>query len=422
MEMFETTIQFKPKSQWRAGMTPDKLVEELDKIVKVPGLSNIWVPPIRNRIDMLATGIKSPVGVKVSGTDLAEIDRIASEIERAVKNVPGVSSALAERLSGGRYVDITINRDAAARFGLNIADVQSVVASSIGGENVGETVEGLQRFPINVRYPRETRDSIEKLKRLPFVTERGLRLVLSDVADIRITDGPPMLRSENARLSGWVYVDIRGRDLKSAVLDMQRAVDSKVKLSPGYAVSWSGQFEYLERATAKLKVVVPFTLLIIFILLYLTFKRVDEALLIMLAMPFSLIGGFWLLYLLGHNLSIASAIGFIALAGVTAEFGVIMLLYLKQAWEERLARGDNTPPSLLDAIREGAVLRVRPKAMTVAVILAGLLPILWGSGTGSEVMQRIAAPMVGGMVTAPLLSMFVIPAAYWLMRKREFKS
>ena len=419
MEMFETTIQFKPKSQWRAGMTPDKLVDELDKIVKVPGLSNIWVPPIRNRIDMLATGIKSPVGVKVSGTDLAEIDRIASEIERAVKDVPGVSSALAERLSGGRYVDIVINRDAAARFGLNIADVQSVVASAIGGENIGETVEGLQRFPINVRYPRETRDSIEKLKRLPFVTDRGLRPVLGDVADIRITDGPPMLRSENARLSGWVYVDIRGRDLKSAVLDMQRAVDSKVKLSPGYAVSWSGQFEYLERATAKLKVVVPFTLLIIFVLLYLTFKRVDEALLIMLAMPFSLIGGFWLLYVLGHNLSIASAIGFIALAGVTAEFGVIMLLYLKQAWEDRLARGDNTPPSLLEAIREGAVLRVRPKAMTVAVILAGLLPILLGGGTGSEVMQRIAAPMVGGMVTAPLLSMFVIPAAYWLMRRRH---
>ncbi len=419
LEMFETTIQFKPKNQWRAGMTPDKLVDELDKIVKVPGLSNIWVPPIRNRIDMLATGIKSPVGVKVSGTDLAEIDRIASEIERAVKNVPGVSSALAERLSGGRYVDITINRDAAARFGLNIADVQSVVASAIGGENVGETVEGLQRFPINVRYPRETRDSIEKLKRLPFVTDRGLRPVLGDVAEIRITDGPPMLRSENARLSGWVYVDIRGRDLKSAVLDMQRAVEVKVKLSPGYAVSWSGQFEYLERATAKLKVVVPFTLLIIFVLLYLTFKRVDEALLIMLAMPFSLIGGFWLLYALGHNLSIASAIGFIALAGVTAEFGVIMLLYLKQAWEDRLARGDNSAPSLLDAIREGAVLRVRPKAMTVAVILAGLLPILWGSGTGSEVMQRIAAPMVGGMLTAPLLSMFVIPAAYWLMRRRH---
>ena len=418
MEMFETTIQFKPKSDWRAGMTPDKLVEELDRIVKVPGLSNIWVPPIRNRIDMLATGIKSPVGVKVSGADLAEIDRITGEIERAVKNVNGVSSSLAERLTGGRYIDININRDAAARFGLNIADVQSVVASAIGGENVGETVEGLQRFPINVRYPRETRDSLEKLRRVPFVTERGARLVLGDVADIRISDGPPMLRSENARLSGWVYVDIRGRDLKAAVQDMQRAVTAQVKLSPGYSVSWSGQFEYLERATAKLKVVVPFTLLIIFVLLYLTFKRFDEALLIMLAMPFSLIGGFWLLYVLGHNLSIASAIGFIALAGVTAEFGVIMLLYLKQAWEERLARGDDTPPALLEAIREGAVLRVRPKAMTVAVILAGLLPILWGGGTGSEVMQRIAAPMVGGMVTAPLLSMFVIPAAYWLMRRR----
>ncbi len=418
MEMFETTIQFKPKSQWRAGMTPDKLVDELDRIVKVPGLSNIWVPPIRNRIDMLATGIKSPVGVKVSGTDLAEIDRITGEIEKALKNVPGVSSALAERLTGGRYVDININRDAAARFGLNIADVQSVVATAIGGENVGETIEGLQRFPISVRYPREIRDSVEKLRRLPFVTDSGQRPVLGDVADIRISDGPPMLRSENARLSGWVYVDIRGRDLKSAVLDMQQAVSRQVKLSPGYAVSWSGQFEFLERATAKLKVVVPFTLLIIFVLLYLTFKRFDEALLIMLAMPFSLIGGFWLLYLLGHNLSIASAIGFIALAGVTAEFGVIMLLYLKQAWDARLARGDNSPPALLDAIREGAVLRVRPKAMTVAVILAGLLPILWGAGTGSEVMQRIAAPMVGGMVTAPLLSMFVIPAAYWLMRRR----
>ena len=419
MEMFETTIQFKPKSQWRAGMTPDKLVDELDKIVKVPGLSNIWVPPIRNRIDMLATGIKSPVGVKVSGTDLKEIDRITGDIERALKNVPGVSSALAERLTGGRYVDITINRDAAARFGLNISDVQSVVASAIGGDNVGETVEGLQRFPISVRYPRELRDSIDKLRRLPFVSERGARVLLGDVADLRISDGPPMLRSENARLSGWVYVDIRGRDLKSAVRDMQQAVASQVKITPGYAVSWSGQFEYLERATAKLKVVVPATLLIIFVLLYLTFKRVDEALLILLAMPFSLIGGFWLLYLLGHNLSIASAIGFIALAGVTAEFGVIMVLYLKQAWDDRLARGLTDDPSLLDAIREGAVLRVRPKAMTVAVILAGLLPILWTSGTGSEVMQRIAAPMVGGMVTAPLLSMLVIPAAYWLLRRRR---
>ncbi|WP_332778343.1 efflux RND transporter permease subunit [Polaromonas sp.] len=417
MEMFETTIQFKPREQWRPGMTQDKLVEELDRIVKVPGLANIWVPPIRNRIDMLATGIKSPVGVKVAGTDLVTIDRLTGEIERALKDVPGVSSALAERLTGGRYVDVNIRRDAAARFGLNIADVQSVISSAVGGENIGETVEGLQRFPINVRYPREIRDSLEKLRSLPIVTERGARLLLSDVADIRITDGPPMLRSENARLSGWVYVDIRGRDLRSAVRDMQKAVAEKVQLPPGYSISWSGQFEFLERATAKLKVVVPFTLLIIFVLLYLTFKRFGEALLIMATLPFALVGGIWLLYLLGYNLSVAGAVGFIALAGVSAEFGVIMLLYLKNAWEERIEQDKTREADLRDAIREGAVLRVRPKAMTVAVILAGLFPIMWGTGTGSEVMQRIAAPMVGGMITAPLLSMFVIPAAYLLMRR-----
>ncbi len=419
MEMFETTIQFKPKDQWRPGMTQDRLVEELDRIVKVPGLANIWVPPIRNRIDMLATGIKSPVGVKVAGTDLATIDRLTGEIERALKDVPGVSSALAERLTGGRYVDVNIRRDAAARFGMNIADVQSLISSAVGGENIGETVEGLQRFPINLRYPRETRDSLEKLRTLPIVNERGERLVLSDVADIRVTDGPPMLRSENARLSGWVYVDIRGRDLRSAVQDMQKAVAAKVKLPPGYSVSWSGQFEFLERATAKLKVVVPFTLLIIFVLLYLTFGAFDEALLIMATLPFALVGGIWLLYLLSYNLSVAGAVGFIALAGVSAEFGVIMLLYLKQAWGERIDKGQVSVDDLLDAIRDGAVLRVRPKAMTVAVILAGLLPIMWGTGTGSEVMQRIAAPMVGGMITAPLLSMFVIPAAYLLIRRSK---
>ena len=418
LEMFETTIQFKPREQWRPGMTQDKLVEELDAIVKVPGLSNIWVPPIRNRIDMLATGIKSPVGVKVAGSDLATIDRLTGEIERVLKDVPGVSSALAERLTGGRYVDVTINRDAAARFGLNIADVQSVITSAVGGDNIGETVEGLQRFPINLRYPRETRDSLEKLRALPIVTERGTRLVLSDVANLRITDGPPMLRSENSRLSGWVYVDIRGRDLRSAVRDMQRVVGENVQLPPGYTVSWSGQFEFLERATAKLKVVVPFTLMIICVLLYLTFGRFDEALLIMATLPFALVGGIWLLYLLSYNLSVAGAVGFIALAGVSAEFGVIMLLYLKQAWDARVAQGKTGPDDLLDAIREGAVLRVRPKAMTVAVILGGLLPIMWGTGTGSEVMQRIAAPMVGGMITAPLLSMFVIPAVYLLMRRR----
>ncbi len=417
LEMFETTIQFKPREQWRAGMTQDKLVEELDRVVKVPGLANIWVPPIRNRIDMLATGIKSPVGVKVAGADLATIDRVAGDIERVLKDVPGVSSALAERLTGGRYIDVTINRDAAARFGMNIADVQSVIASAVGGDTIGETVEGLQRFPINLRYPREVRDSLEKLRKLPVVTERGARLVLSDVADIRIADGPPMLRSENARLSGWVYVDIRGRDLRSAVQDMQRAVADKVTIPPGYSISWSGQFEFLERATAKLKLVVPFTLLIIFVLLYLTFQRFDDALLIMSTLPFALIGGIWLLWLLDYNLSVAGAVGFIALAGVSAEFGVIMLLYLKQAWDERVAAGTTSVDDLLDAIREGAVLRVRPKAMTAAVILAGLFPIMWGTGTGSEVMQRIAAPMVGGMITAPLLSMFVIPAAYLLMRR-----
>ncbi len=418
MEMFETTIQFKPRSEWRPDMTPDKLVEELDRIVKVPGLSNIWVPPIRNRIDMLATGIKSPVGVKVAGTDLREIDRIASEIERAVKQVPGVSSAFAERLTGGRYIDVKIDRDTAARYGMNIADVQSIVSSAIGGDNIGETVEGLQRFPINVRYPREVRDSVEKIRNLSVLTERGAQIRLSDVAAITVMDGPPMLKSENARLSGWVYIDIRGRDLKSAVVDMQKAVEKEVKLPPGYSVSWSGQFEFLERATAKLKVVVPATLLIIFVLLYLTFRRFDEALLIMATLPFALVGGFWLMFLLGYNMSIASAVGFIALGGVAAEIGVVMLIYVNQATAARANEGRlHTGQELVQAIIEGAALRVRPIAMTVAVIIAGLLPIMWGSGTGSEVMRRIAAPMVGGMITAPLLSMFVIPAVYLLMRK-----
>ena len=419
LEMFETTIQFKPRDQWRPGMTPDKLVEELDRAVKVPGLSNIWVPPIRNRIDMLATGIKSPVGVKVGGADLREIDRITGDIERAVKGVSGVSSALAERLNGGRYVDVNIDRDAAGRYGLNIADVQAIVSAAVGGDNIGETVEGLQRFPINVRYPRELRDSVGKLRELPVLTARGAQIRLGDVAAIRINDGPPMLKSENARLSGWVYVDIRGRDLGSAVREMQQVVEKTVPLPAGYSVSWSGQFEYLERATARLKIVVPATLAIIFVLLYLTFRRLDEAALIMATLPFALAGGVWLLWLLGHNLSVASGVGFIALAGVAAEFGVIMLLYLKNAWEARVAQGRDSEADLFDAIREGAVLRVRPKAMTVAVIIAGLVPIMLGDGTGSEVMQRIAAPMVGGMITAPLLSMFVVPAVYLLLRRRK---
>ncbi|NIM42812.1 MAG: CusA/CzcA family heavy metal efflux RND transporter [Hydrogenophaga sp.] len=418
LEMFETTIQFKPRDQWREGMTPDRLVDELDRTVRVPGLSNIWVPPIRNRIDMLATGIKSPVGVKVAGPDLAVIDRLTGEIERAVKGVEGVSSALAERLTGGRYIDVDIQRDAAARYGLNIADVQAIVESAVGGMVIGETVEGLQRFSINLRYPRELRDSMPALRALPILAPGGQRLVLDDVADLRISDGPPMLRSENGRLAGFVYVDVRDRDLRGAVLDMQRAVAERVALPAGYSVSWSGQFEFLERASARLKVVVPFTLLIIFVLLYMTFRRLDEALLIMATLPFALIGGIWLLWALGHHLSVASVVGFIALAGVAAEFGVIMLVYLKQAWEARLARGEADAAALLDAIREGAVLRVRPKAMTVATIVAGLLPILWSSGTGSEVMQRIAAPMVGGMISAPLLSLFVVPVVFRLMRGR----
>ncbi len=417
LEMFETTIQFKPRAEWRPGLTPEGLVEELDRAVRVPGLSNIWVPPIRNRIDMLATGVKSPVGVKVSGADVAVIDRLTAQIEAAVKTVPGVTSALAERLSGGRYIDIHIQREAAARYGLNIADVQELVSGAIGGMTIGETVEGLQRFPINLRYPQELRDSLPRLRALPIVSTRGQRLVLGDVATLRISDGPPMLRSEAARLAGFVFVDIRGRDLLGAVQDMQRAVGSQVDLPAGYALSWSGQFEYLERASARLRLVVPFTLLIIFVLLVMSFGRVDEALIIMGTLPLALVGGVWLLWALGHAVSVASAVGFIALAGVAAEFGVIMLLYLKQAWQARLEAGRSEDADLLEAIREGAVLRVRPKAMTVATIIAGLLPLFWGTGTGSEVMQRIAAPMIGGMLSAPLLSMFVVPAVFLLLRR-----
>ncbi len=419
LEMFETTIKFKPREQWRTGMTPEKLIEALDQAVKVPGLSNLWVPPIRNRIDMLATGIKSPIGVKVAGTFLADIDEVAHQVEAIAKQVPGVSSALAERLTGGSYLDIRINRLAAARYGLSIADVQAVVSGAVGGSTVGETVEGVARYPINLRYPREWRDSPQALQRLPILTASGQQITLGAVADIGVSAGPPMLRSENGRLSGWVYVDVRGRDLASTARDLQQQVAQQVTLKAGMTVSYSGQYEFLERANARLMWVVPATLLIIFVLLYLTFGRFSEAGLIMLTLPFALSGGVWLLYLLGFNLSVATGVGFIALAGVSAEFGVIMLLYLKNAWMARQDAGREEDHDLLEAIGEGAVLRVRPKVMTVAVIIAGLLPILWGSGTGSEVMKRIAAPMVGGMITAPLLSMLVLPAAYWLMKRRR---
>ncbi|MBS0513949.1 MAG: efflux RND transporter permease subunit [Proteobacteria bacterium] len=419
LEMVETTVRFKPQDQWRPGMTKDKLIEELDRAVHLPGLTNLWVPPIRNRLDMLATGIKSPIGIKVNGNDLAAIDTVALQIEQAVKTVPGVTSALAERLTGGRYIDVDIDRVAAARYGLNITDVQSVVTSAIGGETIGETVEGRRRFPISVRYPRELRDSVQKLRDLPLVTPMGAQIALGTVSTITIADGPPMLKSENARLSGWIYVDARGRDLASIVNDMRERVAREVKLPAGISIAWSGQFEYFERAVAKLRVVVPATLVIISVLLYLTFGRLDEAALILASVPFALIGGFWFMYLLGHAMSVATAVGFIALAGVSAEFGVVMLLYLKQAWEHRIEAGEPAnADTLLAAIREGAVQRVRPKAMTVAVILAGLLPIMLGHGTGSEIMQRIAAPMVGGMITAPLLSMLVIPVIYRLLRGR----
>lgn len=417
LTMLETTIQFKPKSEWRPGMTMDKLIEELDNTVKVPGIANVWVPPIRNRLDMLATGIKSPVGIKVNGNNLAEIEKTAEEIERIVRSVPGVTSALAERLDGGRYIDIAIDRVKAARYGVSVKELQSIVASVVGGDNIGETIEGRERYPIGVRYPREMRDSLQKLRDLPVVTSGGAQVALSELADITITDGPPMLKSENARLSDWIYVDIRGRDLKSAVDEMQSEVGKRVRLPEGISLTWSGQYEYLERATAKLKIVLPFTLMIIFILLYVTFSRVKDALLIMGTLPFSLIGGVWLLWLLGYNLSVAAAVGFIALAGVAAEFGVIMVLYLNQAIAKR--RPELNDRALNEAIHEGAVLRVRPKVMTVATIVAGLLPIMWGGGTGSEVMQRIAAPMIGGMITAPLLSMLVIPAVYLLTHRNK---
>ncbi|CAI0981639.1 Cation efflux system protein CusA [Serratia liquefaciens] len=419
LTMLETTIRFKPRDQWRPGMTMDKLVAELDAVVKVPGIANVWVPPIRNRLDMLATGIKSPVGIKVNGNNMADIERISGQIEQVVKQVPGVTSALAERITGGRYVDIDIDRQRAARYGVSVKELQSMVATLVGGENIGETVEGRARYPINVRYPREVRDSVQQLQALPVLTASGGQVPLAMLADIRVSEGPPMLKSENARLSNWIYVDLRGRDLKSAVEEMQQAVAQQVKLPAGVSLSWSGQFEYLERASAQLKIVLPVTLAIIFVLLFVTFSSVRDALLIMATLPFALIGGVWLLYLLNYNLSVAGAVGFIALAGVAAEFGVIMVLYLNHALEKHRQPGQPlTQKQLMDAITEGAVLRVRPKVMTVATIMAGLLPIMWGNGAGSEVMRRIAAPMIGGMLSAPLLSMLVVPVVYLLLHRK----
>lgn len=420
LEMFETTVTFKPRSQWRPGMTPEKLRMELDLAVSVPGLTNLWVPPIRNRIDMLATGIKSPIGIKVSGPDTAVLAQLGDRIEQVARSVPGVSSALAERIGGGRYLDVTVRPEMAARYGLSQAQVQRLIATVVGGEAVAETIEGRERYPVVVRYPRSIRDSPAALARLPLIAPGGVQLTLGQVADLAFSEGPPMLRSDDARLSNYVYVDVAGRDLGSVVADLQREVGKQVELPPGYAVGWSGQYEYLRRASERLRVVVPATLAIIFGLIYLVFRRASEAAIIMLSLPFALVGGLWLIWAMGHAVSVATLIGFIALAGVAAEFGIIMLLYLRQAWERQLAINPDAGPAELDAaIRDGAVQRVRPKAMTVAVILAGLLPILLGGGAGAEVMQRIAAPMVGGMLSAPLLSMLVIPAAYRLLRRRQ---
>jgi Cu(I)/Ag(I) efflux system membrane protein CusA/SilA len=420
LEMFETTIQLKPRAEWRAGMTLDRLIEELDARVQAPGLANVWVQPIRNRIDMLATGIKSPVGIKLSGGDLPALERLGRRIEEIVKNVPGASSIIADRVTGGRYIDVKIDRLAAARYGLTVEDIQQLVSFGVGGETIGQVIEGRARFPINLRFPRELRDSPGDLARLPIVTRSGASVPLDSVADVAVVDGPPMIKSENARLSVWVYVDIRDRDLGSFVADARRAVADQVQTPAGISITWSGQFEYLERAAARLKWVVPATLAIIFILLYLIFRRVGSALLILGTLPFAVVGAVWLMYALGHRLSVASAVGLIALAGLAAEFGVVMLVYLDDAIRRRAPAGDALGrESALAAITEGAVLRLRPKTMTVAVILAGLLPALLGGGTGSEIMSRIAAPMVGGMITAPLLSLFVLPAAYALLHGKR---
>ncbi len=418
LEMMETTIQFKPRPEWREGMTTDKLIKELDDRLKIPGMANVWVQPIRNRIDMLSTGIKSPVGIKIGGPDLATLDKLGEEVERIMKKVPGANSVIAERVTGGRYIDIRIDRLKAARYGLNIAEVQQLISIAIGGDNVAEKVDGLARFPINVRFPRELRDSVEKLKALPIVTEGGATVPLGTVADITITDGPPMIKSENARPNVWVYVDIQNRDLGGFVSEAKATLDKELQLPAGYSLNWSGQFEYFERASKRLSYVVPMTLGIIFIMLFMAFKRIGPAVLILSSLPFALVGAIWFLYLLKFHFSIASGVGMIALAGLAAEFGIIMLVYLDDALDRYRKAGKlNSLEDWHAALIEGAVLRVRPKAMTVAVILAGLIPILIGTGTGSEAMSRIAAPMVGGMLTAPLLSLFVLPAAYILLRR-----
>ncbi|MDO8464294.1 MAG: efflux RND transporter permease subunit [Gallionella sp.] len=422
LEMFETVINLKPQGEWRSGMTTDKLIAEMDKALQIPGMANSWTMPIKARIDMLSTGIRTPIGIKVFGKNLEEMERVSKDIEAVVKNVPGTTSAFAERITGGFYLNIEPDRTALARYGLTVGEAQEVIATALGGENVTTTVEGLERFGVNVRYPRELRGTPEQIAREVLVpTMDGAMIPLGQLARISISKGAPSIRTENALLSAYIYVDIRDRDIGSYVAEARKAVAEQVKFPPGYYATWSGQFEYMERAAAKMKIVVPITLLIIFLLLYLNFRRVTESLIVMLSVPFALVGGVWLLWLLGYNLSVAVAVGFIALAGVAAETGVVMLIYLEHAWQETQARcaAEGRKPMLDDlhaAIMKGAADRVRPKMMTVTAIMAGLLPIMWSSGTGSEVMSRIAAPMVGGMVSSTVLTLVVIPAIYALVK------
>ena len=418
LEMFETTIQLKPESEWRSGMTMSKLISLLDNTVKIPGLVNVWVPPIRNRIDMLSTGVKSPLGIKIGGPDLAVIDKIGQQIENLLRPMPGTASVIAERVLGGRYLVVDINRAQAARYGLNIKEVQELISMAIGGDTISESIQGLERYPINLRFERTSRDYPQKIRDIPILTTEGAVIPLSQIADIKIVEGPSMLKTENTRLTGWVYVDIRNRDLGSYVKEAQHLVNEKISLPPGYTVNWSGQYEYLERAAKRMEMIAPVTLAIIFLLLYLLFRNFIEPLIIMGALPLALVGSFWLTYLLGFNISVAVAIGFIALAGVATEFGVVMLIYLDQAVKKY---SPTNLEELKEAIMAGAVQRLRPKSMTVAVIIAGLLPIMFGYGTGSEVMKRIAAPMIGGMLTAPLLSLLVIPAIYFLWKQKKYQ-
>jgi Cu(I)/Ag(I) efflux system membrane protein CusA/SilA len=427
LEMFETVINLKPQEQWRSGMTTDKLIAEMDKALQFPGVANSWTMPIKARLDMLSTGIRTPIGIKVFGKNLDEMERLAKDIEAVVRKVPGTTSAFAERITGGFYLNIDPDRTALARYGLTVGEVQDMIATALGGETVTTTVEGLERFGVNVRYPRELRGTPEQIAREVLVpAPDGAMIPLGQVARISINKGAPSIRTENALLSAYIYVDIRDRDIGSYVAEARKAVAEQVKFSPGYYATWSGQFEYMERAAARMKIVIPITLLLIFLLLYLNFRRVTESLIVMLSVPFALVGGVWLLWLLGYNLSVAVAVGFIALAGVAAETGVVMLIYLEQAWQEIQAScaSEGRQPSSADlhaAIMEGAVERVRPKMMTVVAIMAGLLPILWSTGTGSEVMRRIAAPMVGGMISSAVLTLLVIPVIYALVKTREIK-